>query len=172
MRYFQKLPPMCSVKISALKNFAPIPKNTYSEEHLRTTASVLLKSRLQIIKFKQYPKTSFSILGFIKIFSCLLSFVNFSSTNFCLLSRLSHILNISNVSFSSSLNSLNSLSFKTLSKICTHRQRVEPESRFYLAKLCSSNKYFTTASLIKVSPLVASVHLILKVHNTLFTDPN
>ena len=42
-----------------------ILKNTFSDVHLWTTASVFLKSKLEIT---YYPKTSFSILGFTKYF--------------------------------------------------------------------------------------------------------
>ena len=55
-------------------------------------------------------------------------------------------------------------------KICSHRQCAEPEFRLDLAKLCSRDKYCTTASLIKVPLLKMGVYLILEVHNMLFTD--
>ena len=55
-------------------------KSTCSEEHLRTTASVYLKSKLQIMQFTHKPKTfNFRIY---KVFSYLFSFANFSSTKF------------------------------------------------------------------------------------------
>ena len=51
-----------------------------SEEHLRTTASVYLKSKVQIMQFTHKPKTfNFRIY---KVFSYLFSFANFSSTKF------------------------------------------------------------------------------------------
>ena len=55
-------------------------KSACSEEHLRTTASVYLKSKLQIMQFTHKPKTfNFRIY---KVFSYLFSFANFSSTKF------------------------------------------------------------------------------------------
>ena len=55
-------------------------KSACSEEHLRTTNSVYLKSKLQIMQFTHKPKTfNFRIY---KVFSYLFSFANFSSTKF------------------------------------------------------------------------------------------
>ena len=55
-------------------------KSVCSEEHLGTTASVYLKSKLQIMQFTHKPKTfNFRIY---KVFSYLFSFANFSSTKF------------------------------------------------------------------------------------------
>ena len=55
-------------------------KSACSKENLRTTASVYLKSKLQIIQFTHKPKTfNFRIY---KVFSYLFSFANFSSTKF------------------------------------------------------------------------------------------
>ena len=55
-------------------------KSACSEEHLRTSASVYLKSKLQIKQFTRKPKTfNFRIY---KVFSYLFSFANFSSTKF------------------------------------------------------------------------------------------
>ena len=55
-------------------------KSACSEEHLRTSASVYLKSKLQIKQFTHKPKTfNFRIY---KVFSYLFSFANFSSTKF------------------------------------------------------------------------------------------
>ena len=99
IRYFQKQPPEVFCKRDALKDFAnfkekhllktllnkklqhcEIFKSTCSEEHLRTTASVYLKSKLQIMQFTHKPKTfNFRIY---KVFSYLFSFANFSSTKF------------------------------------------------------------------------------------------
>ena len=57
-----------------------ICKSACSEENLRTTASVYLKSKLQIMQFTHKPKTfNFRIY---KVFSYLFSFANFSSTKF------------------------------------------------------------------------------------------
>ena len=54
--------------------------NACSEEHLWTTASTYLKSKLQIMQFTQKPNTfNFSIY---KVFSYLFSFADFSSTKF------------------------------------------------------------------------------------------
>ena len=55
-------------------------KSVCSEENLRTTASVYLKSKLQIMKFIQKPDTF--IFRIYKVFSYLFSFRNFSSTKF------------------------------------------------------------------------------------------
>ena len=82
-------------------------KSIYSEEHLRTTASVFLKSKLQIMLFTHEPKTSFLTLEFTKYFLYYSPLKTLVPANLCLLLRLSRILNISNVSFSSSLNRLN-----------------------------------------------------------------
>ena len=55
-------------------------KSACSKEHLRTTASVYLKSKLQIMQFTHKPKTfNFRIY---KVFPYLFSFANFSSTKF------------------------------------------------------------------------------------------
>ena len=57
-----------------------ICKSACSEENLRTTASVYLKSKLQIMQFTHKPKTfNFRIY---KVFYYLFSFANFSSTIF------------------------------------------------------------------------------------------
>ena len=69
----------CNFISKKLQHFE-IFKSACSEEHLRTTASVYLKSKLQIMKFPHKPKTfNFRIY---KIFSYLFSFANFSSTEF------------------------------------------------------------------------------------------
>ena len=128
---------MCSVKNGVLKNFVnftgiylywslfliklqtqvfsrehcEIFRNTYYQVHLRTTASVFLKSKLHII----YILTENFIFSFriYKIFSYLLSFANFNFTKFVFaFAFFSHTIsnispNISNVSFSCSLNRLN-----------------------------------------------------------------
>ena len=68
--------------------------------------------------------------------------------------------------------SLNRLKrFKSLSKICAHRQCAESEFRLYLATLSSRDKHCATAPLIKFPYLEVGVYLITEVHNTLFTDP-
>ena len=57
-------------------------KTAFSEENLRTTASVYLKFKLQIMQFTHKPKNfNFRIY---KVFSYLFSFANFSSTKFIL----------------------------------------------------------------------------------------
>ena len=88
---FAKVPVLKSPfsKITCLKahNFiknkfqhCEIFKSTCSKEHLRTTASVYLKSKLQIMQFTHKPKTfNFRIY---KVFYYLFSFANFSSTIF------------------------------------------------------------------------------------------
>ena len=53
----------------------------------------------------------------------------------------------------------------------THHKCADPAFRLCLVKLCSIEKHCTTASLIKVTPLKKSVCLILKVQNSLFTNP-
>ena len=61
---------------NTLQNFT----STCSEEHLRTTASVSLKSKLKRMQFVHRPETfNFRIY---KVFSYLFSFANFSSTKF------------------------------------------------------------------------------------------
>ena len=66
--------------ISKKLQHCEIFKSACSEEHLRTTASVYLKSKLQIMQFTHKPKTfNFRIY---KVFSYLFSFANFSSTKF------------------------------------------------------------------------------------------
>ena len=66
--------------ISKKLQHCEIFKSACSEEHLRTTASVYLKSKLQIMQFTHKPKTfNFRIY---KIFSYLFSFANFSSIKF------------------------------------------------------------------------------------------
>ena len=66
--------------ISKKLQHCEIFKSAFSEEHLRTTASVYLKSKLQIMQFTHKPKTfNFRIY---KVFSYLFSFANFSSTKF------------------------------------------------------------------------------------------
>ena len=95
IRYFQKQPPVKKMLLKILQiseclkscNFiskklqhCEIFKSACSEEHLRTTASVYLKSKLQIMQFTHKPKTfNFRIY---KVFSYLFSFANFSSTKF------------------------------------------------------------------------------------------
>ena len=55
-------------------------KRACSKENLQTTASVYLKSKLQIMRFTHKPKTfNFRIY---KVFSYLFNFANFSSTKF------------------------------------------------------------------------------------------
>ena len=99
-------------------------------------------------KFTHFPKTSFSILGFIKY--CLTSSVSqtFAHPNFRFLLLRSPILNISIISFSSSLNRLNALSARH--KLEPIGKCTEPELRLQFAKPCSRDKHCTTASLIKV----------------------
>ena len=90
-------------------------KNTYSEVHLRTTASEFLKSKLHII----YILTENFIFSFriYKIFSFPFRFANFSSPEFVFAFAFSsHTIsnispNISNFSFSRSLNRLNAFSY-------------------------------------------------------------
>ena len=124
MRYFEKQSKLQTFKPAYLLRrdsntgvfceHCEIFKNTYSEVHLRTTASVFLKSKLHII----YILAENFIFSFriYKIFSSLLSFANFSSTEFVFaFAFFSHTIssispNISNVSFSSSLNRLNAFS--------------------------------------------------------------
>ena len=66
--------------ISKKLQHCEIFKSACSEEHLRTSASVYLKSKLQIKQFTHKPKTfNFRIY---KVFSYLFSFANFSSTKF------------------------------------------------------------------------------------------
>ena len=66
--------------ISKKLQHCEIFKIACSEEHLRTTASIYLKSKLQIRQFSHKPKTfNFRIY---KVFSYLFSFANFSSTKF------------------------------------------------------------------------------------------
>ena len=61
--------------ISKKLQHCEIFQSACSEEHLRTTASVHMKSKLQIMQFTHKPKT-------FKVFSYLFSFANFSSTKF------------------------------------------------------------------------------------------
>ena len=66
--------------ISKKLQHCEIFKSACSKEHLRMTASVNLKSKLQIMQFTQKPKTfDFRIY---KVFSYLFIFANFSSTKF------------------------------------------------------------------------------------------
>ena len=66
--------------ISKKLQHCEIFKSACSEEHPRTSASVYLKSKLQIMQFTHKLKTfNFKIY---KVFSYLFSFVNFSSTKF------------------------------------------------------------------------------------------
>ena len=120
MRYFEKQSKLQTFKPAYLLKrdsntgvfceHCEIFKNNYSEVHLRTTAS----DKLHII----YILAENFIFSFriYKIFSSLLSFANFSSTEFVFAFALfSHTIssispNISNVSFSSSLNRLNAFS--------------------------------------------------------------
>ena len=74
-------------------------KNIYSEEHLRTTASVFIWNPNVIYTLAGNFIFSFRIY---KIFSL-------GPPNLCLLLRLSRLLNISNALFSSSLNRLSAL---------------------------------------------------------------
>ena len=113
----------------------------------------------------------FNFRIFCKIFSYLLSFPNFSSTE-CVfvfaffshtISNIPH--NISNVSFSRSLNRLNALSV-IIKNMYTSAMRITWVQDLFRDR----DKHCTTASLIKVSPLKVGVYLILEVHYTLFTD--
>ena len=64
--------------ISKKLQHCEIFKSACSEEHLRATASVYVKSKLLIMQFTHKPKTfNFMIC---KVFSYLFSFTNFSST--------------------------------------------------------------------------------------------
>ena len=124
---------MCSVKEDVLKNFAnftgkhlcwslfliklqKIFKNIYSEVYLRTSASVFLKSKLTNNVIYILAENFIFSFRIYKIFSYLLSFANFSSTEFVFaFAFLSHTIsnisrNSSNVSFSSTLNRLNAIS--------------------------------------------------------------
>ena len=66
--------------ISKKLQYCEIFKSSCFEEHLPTTASVYLKSKLKIMQFTHKPKTfNFRIY---KVFSYLLSFANFGSTKF------------------------------------------------------------------------------------------
>ena len=66
--------------ISKKLQHCEIFKSACSKEHLRTTASAYLKSKLQIMQFTHKPKNfNFRIY---KVFSYLFSFANFSSTKF------------------------------------------------------------------------------------------
>ena len=66
--------------ISKKLQHCEIFKSPCSEEHLQTTASVYLKSKLQIMQFTHKPKTfNFRIY---KVFSYLFSSAIFSSTKF------------------------------------------------------------------------------------------
>ena len=66
--------------ISKKLQHCEIFKSACSEEHLRATASVYVKSKLLIMQFTHKPKTfNFMIC---KVFSYLFSFANFSSTKF------------------------------------------------------------------------------------------
>ena len=66
--------------ISKKLQYCEIFKSTYSEEHLRMTTSVYLKSKLQIMQFILKPK-SFN-LRIYNVCSQLFRFANFSSTKF------------------------------------------------------------------------------------------
>ena len=66
--------------ISKKLQYCEIFKSACSNEHLRMTASLYLKSKLQIMQFTHKPKTfNFRIY---KVFSYLFSFANFNSTKF------------------------------------------------------------------------------------------
>ena len=84
-------------------------KSSCPEENLRTTASVYLKSKPQIMQFTHKPKLS--ILGFTKYFLTSSALQVLVPPNLYLLLRLCYLLSISNVSYSNSLNRSNSLSF-------------------------------------------------------------
>ena len=93
--------------------YCEIFKNTYSEVHLQTTASVFLKIQTTNIIYILGENLFFNFRIY-KIFSYLLCFVKFSSTKFPF-AFFSHTIsnisrNISNVSFSSSLKILNTFS--------------------------------------------------------------
>ena len=92
-------------------------KSICSKEHLRTTASVYLKSKLSILRFTKYFLTSSAVQTLVL-------------PNLYLLLRLSCLLNISNVSYSNSLNRLNGLS--PYQKFVPMR-----EVMLYFVKLCS-----------------------------------
>ena len=66
--------------ISKKLQYCEIFKSACSNEHLRMTASLYLKSKLQIMQFTHKSKTfNFRIY---KVFSYLFSFANFNSTKF------------------------------------------------------------------------------------------
>ena len=139
-------------------------KDTCSEEHVQTTASVYRKFKLQII----YKRTSriLSILGFTKRFLTSSALRTLILPNLYYLLSLSHLLNISNVSFFNSLSRLHEVFIENLYPSTI---RV---FKLYIAKLLSSrDKHCAKASLIKVTPLKVGAYLILEVHNMLFTHP-
>ena len=131
---------------------------------------IFLKSKLQNVFYTLDENFLFNYRIY-KTFSYLLSFANFCPTEFVFpFVSFSH-----NKHFQCFLlqqpKQIKPFRLKSLQKICTHRKCPEPKFRLYLAKLCSRDKHWTTASLIKVSPLKVDVYLMLEIHNTLFTDP-
>ena len=78
-----------------------ILKGTYSEEHLQTTGSVYLKSKLQIYSLAE---------KYIVFFLASSALQTLFPPKLYLFLRLSCFLNIYNVSYSNSLNRLNALS--------------------------------------------------------------
>ena len=114
---------------------------------------IFLKFKLQIMQFTHQPKTSFLIFRIYKIFFYLLSFANFSSSEFAFASY-SRTKHFQCFFFQQSKQIKH---FKTSSNICTHRQCAEAEFRLYLAMLCSRVKHCTTASLKKIPPLKVDV---------------
>ena len=110
-------------------------KSACSKENLRTTTSVYLKSKLQIIQFTHKPKTfNFRIY---KVFSYLFSFANFSSTKF-IFAFASFLLTKHFQRFV--LQQAKQIKrFESLSNICTH-VHLYTKFRLYLVKLCSRDK--------------------------------
>ena len=93
MRYFQKQPPevfcrkRCSLRFRKFHKKTPMLE---SEVHLRMTASVFLKPKLQIIWLTYKPKTSFSALGFTKYFVTCSVLQTLAPPNLCVILRFSH----------------------------------------------------------------------------------
>ena len=109
--------------ISKKLQHCEIFKSACSEEHLRTTASVYLKSKLQIMQFTRKPKTL--NLRIYKVFSCLFSFANFSSTKvifaFESFSLKMYIVSAKNIIF---VCSHVLLSCMLCFHVCTHTSRI------------------------------------------------
>ena len=105
---------------------------------------IFLKVKLQIMQFTLVENFIFNF-RISQIFSYLLSLLNFSTTEFVFaFAFFSHTKYFQCFVFQQPKQIKR---FKTLSKICTRRQWMEPEFRLYLAKLCSRDKYCITTSL-------------------------